>query len=330
MKYPIIIKRSALALIRNIIIAELAAFLFLFFSTFLANYQKVYSLAFNKIIRYDYFLIIATSLFQLVITLIVFLKWHNEQSEIREKEITMKKGIFSVSQNSLPLKNIESINYKQNLFERLTNCGTVVIRNSTTEKPVLFRNIENAEIISATIKSLAERAQLSESERTKKLSVLDIILNAENRNLEFKQTFRWDVRQKIVNRSLEKAVMKSIASFLNFNGGNLIIGLADNKTVFGLEQDYKTLDKQNRDGFENHFNNIFHGALGARFREFVKLRFETLNDREVCLVEALPSDGPVYLKANNSEEFYIRTGNSATPLTMSETADYIKSRWGEV
>lgn len=330
MKYPIAIKRSPLALIKNIVIIEMIAGLLLFISTFLANYQEVYSLAFVKVIRYDYFLIISASLFQLVITLIVFLKWHNEQYEIREKEIIARKGIFSVTQNSLPLKNIKSVIYKQNLLEKLTNCGTVVIHSSTSEIPVFLRNIEEAETVSSIINNLTDRIAISDAERAKKSSVSDIILKGENRNLEFKQTFRWDVRQKIVNKLLEKTTMKSVASFLNFNGGNLIIGLSDNKTVYGLEEDYKTLVRQDRDGFENHFNNIFHGMLGPRFREFVKLNFETLNDREVCLVEVLPSDGPVYLKSNNSEEFYIRTGNAATPLTMSEAADYIKSHWGEV
>jgi predicted HTH transcriptional regulator len=123
--------------------------------------------------------------------------------------------------------------------------------------------------------------------------------------------------------------MKAIASFLNLDGGKVIIGVSDNKSVNGLEADYGSLPRTDRDGFENHFNHIFNIMLGARFRQFVKLNFEKISNRDICLVEISPSDSPVYVKVNNAEEFFVRTGNATTSLIMSETAEYIKSHWKE-
>lgn len=321
MKYPVIIKRSPLALIKNIILIELLAGFLLFASAYLTNYEKFYRLVFGGLIRYDYFLVLAASIFQLVLTMAIFLRWHNENYELREKEIIRKRGILAVTQTFFPLKDVKSVSFRQDLFEKLTNCGTVAVDNFK------LRHIENGEVLADTIKSLVERIG-DKTQDSQKLSVLDLILNGENYHLEFKQSLRWDLRQDIVNKDLEKAAMRTIASFLNVEGGSLLLGVADNKTVAGLEQDYQSLPRQDRDGFENHFNHIFNSMLGPRFRPFVKLNFEKINNRDVCLVQIGPSDSPVYLKANSAEEFFIRTGNAVAALAMSEAQDYIKSRWG--
>lgn len=316
-------------MIRNIIFVDVIAGILLVFSAYLFNVESFLHHTLARFIRYDFSLVLATSLLQLFITLAVFFRWINENYEIREKEIIIKKGIFSVTQKSFPIKDIKEALYRQNLLEKLTNCGTVVLYNFDSKTLLSLRNIENAEIIADTLNSITGKINFSDAEKEKKLSVLDLILAGENNNLEFKQTFRWDEKRRTINKELERAAMKEVASFLNLEGGNLILGVNDNKSVNGLESDYKTLGRQDRDGFETHFNNIFNSTLSPRFRQFVKLNFDKINNRDVCLVKVSPSDAPVYLKANNSEEFYVRTGNTTTSLTMSEVADYIKTHWKE-
>ena len=329
MKYPIIIKRGPLSLIRNIVFVEMAATILLVFAAYLFNVESFLHYTLARFVRYDYSLVLATSSLQLLITLAIFFRWTNENYEIREKEIIRKKGIFSVTQSSFPIKDAKEVVYRQNLLEKLTNCGTLIIRNFDSKSVLFLRNIENAELISDTLKNLIEKINLSEAGKDQKLSILDLILGGEANNLEFKESLRWDGKRKILNKELERTAMKSVASFLNLEGGRLVLGVSDNKSVNGLEEDYKTLPRTDRDGFENHFNHIFNTVLGARFRQFVKLNFEKINGRDICLVEVAPSDAPVYLKTNNSEEFYVRTGNATTSLIMSEAADYIKSHWKE-
>lgn len=301
----------------------------LLISTYSFNVESFLNQTLGRFIRYDFLLVLATSALQLFLTFIVFLRWHNENYEIREKEIIRKKGIFSVIQKSFPIKDMKEVVLKQNLLERLTNCGTVVVRNFNSKSFLSLRNIENAELIADALKKLIEKINLSEAEKDQKLSVLDLILGGETNDLEFKESFRWDIKRKTLNKDLEKTTMKAVASFLNLDGGKLILGVSDNKSVNGLETDYQTLPRVDRDGFENHFNHIFNTTLGPRFRQFVKLNFENINGRDICLVEVSPSDAPVYLKTNNIEEFYIRTGNTTTALMMSEATDYIKSHWRE-
>lgn len=155
----------------------------------------------------------------------------------------------------------------------------------------------------------------------------EIIKSGEHSKLEFKTTFRWDINRDQVNKDLEKAVMKTVAAFLNSDGGDLLMGVNDNGNLVGLEQDFNSLPKSDTDGFENHFNNVFSIMIGPEFRRFTRLKFENINSKIVCLVSIEPSYKPVYLKSDNGEDFYIRTGNVTTPLKMSEVATYISSWW---
>ena len=158
-------------------------------------------------------------------------------------------------------------------------------------------------------------------------NIEDIIRSGEHEKLEFKTTFRWDVNRGQINRELEKAVMKTIAAFLNSDGGQLLMGVDDSGNATGLDNDFTSLPKQNADGFENHFNNLFNTMVGPEFRRFVKLVFSDIDGKTVCLANVESSHKPVYLKTGDSENFYIRTGNVTTPLKMSETATYISSWW---
>jgi hypothetical protein len=163
--------------------------------------------------------------------------------------------------------------------------------------------------------------------KLKRFSLRRLIRSGENNKIEFKETFRWDTREKQINKNLEKVVMKEIVGFLNSQGGRLVIGVTDSGQVIGLENDYKTLTRGNKDGFENHLNHVIKSMIGVEFNEFLNISFEFQKEKEVCLIKVKASTKPVFLRANGQEEFYIRTGNATTPLTMSQAVDYISEHW---
>lgn len=149
----------------------------------------------------------------------------------------------------------------------------------------------------------------------------------EHEKLERKATLRWDMAAGKVNKSLERATMKTVAAFLNTNGGKLLIGVADDGAIVGMEHDYATLARKDADGLANHFGNLFNAMLGAHVRHLVTVRPVAIQDRECMLVSVASSGRPVYLSDDGKEEFFVRTGNSTTSLKLSEAAAYIQSRW---
>ena len=159
------------------------------------------------------------------------------------------------------------------------------------------------------------------------ISFGELLKKDEHNNLEFKSSFRWDYKENKVNKVIEKSVMKTVAAFLNSDGGHLVIGVDDKKKVVGLAKDIATLKKQDIDGFENHFNNIFHSMIGADLRQYISLTYSREGDSHCCVVRVEPSSNPAYLKSEDNEEFYIRTGNGTTSLKLSEANRYIKDKF---
>jgi len=159
----------------------------------------------------------------------------------------------------------------------------------------------------------------------KENEIEEMLHSGEHERLEFKNSLRWDVKRDQVNKELEKAIMKTVAAFLNSDGGHVLIGVGDKGQPTGLEKDFASLPKHDADGFENHFNNLFNQMIGPKFRRLVKLTFDKIEDKTVCLASVEPSQQPVYLKNGENEDFYIRTGNASTSLKMSEVAAYLVS-----
>jgi len=328
MKYPIVIKQSPLVLIRRIIEMEILISIFLFLASFLTNYEQLYrTFTFGRILRYDIFLFVAASVIQLLITVLVFFYWHSEEYRVKEKEIMYRRGFLVSRENSVLLKNVLSVEYKRSPLEFFLGYGTIILKLNNSNETFAIRSIDQAEIYANVIKETLYLVLERPLESRKKLSVLDLILEGEHRRLEFKQTFRWDLKKKVINKDLERSAMKTIAAFLNSGGGNLLIGIADNGSIYGLSDDIKTLVRKDNDGFENHFNQVFKATIGAGFREFVDVSFEKIEENEVCLVEVRGSKKPAFLRVNGDEEFFIRTGNTTTPLKVSEVNSYIESHW---
>ena len=155
-----------------------------------------------------------------------------------------------------------------------------------------------------------------------------IIRQGEGPYLEFKSSLRWDLSESRINRALEAVVLKTLAGFLNSPvGGTLLIGVADNGEILGLEKDYQTLKKPDQDGFEQVLMTSVSANLGADLCPFVHVLFHVLDDKAVCRVIVTPSNRPVFLEQGNAPKFFVRTGGATRELNIQEALDYVSGRW---
>ncbi|WP_020157025.1 MULTISPECIES: AlbA family DNA-binding domain-containing protein [Methylobacter] len=155
-----------------------------------------------------------------------------------------------------------------------------------------------------------------------------IIRQGEGPLLEFKSSFRWDMAESRINRALEGVVLKTLAGFLNSHeGGTLLIGIADNGEVVGLEKDYQTLKRQDQDGFEQTIMTAISTNLGADLCSFVHVLFHVIDGKEVCRLIVSPSIRPVFFNQGNTPKFYVRTGGGTRDLNIQEALGYISGRW---
>jgi hypothetical protein len=167
----------------------------------------------------------------------------------------------------------------------------------------------------------------------RKVSLEELISEGENDDIEFKETFRWDIRRMEVSKDLEGVILKTIAAFSNAQGGRLLIGVTDGGEVVGLERDYKSLGGGGKDKFELHLTNLVQKSFGHAFAATkVAVTFPEILGVEFCSIEIKPANKPTFLKVSvkggpAQEHFYVRSGNSSPGLSLGEAQTYIDERF---
>ena len=154
-----------------------------------------------------------------------------------------------------------------------------------------------------------------------------IIDKGENDLIEFKSSLRWDYKQEKVNKALELVIVKTISAFLNTLGGMLFIGVDDEGNILGLDRDYRSMSKNNRDGMLLTLTNLINRHLGKSTHKFITINIISINGKDVCIINIEKSAKPIFLGKNEKEEFYIRASASSQPLGLRESYKYIKSHW---
>ena len=165
------------------------------------------------------------------------------------------------------------------------------------------------------------------------ITIEEIISKGETADLEFKSTLRWDLRTQAINKKLEDVVIKTVAAFANAQGGTLLIGVADDGEVLGLELDYDALGGASRDKFELHLRNLFNEKFGSSFvATKVQVTFPMVDELHICQVEISPAMEPLFVNVKDKEgrtqeKFYVRSGNSSQEMPLAEFQNYLRERF---
>jgi hypothetical protein len=167
---------------------------------------------------------------------------------------------------------------------------------------------------------------ISEPEETYERPIGELIELGESLTLEFKSTLQWDVIQNSKNKGLHHSVLKSISAFLNTAGGTLIIGVEDDGTICGLENDFK-LVQNSQDKFQQLIVSIIYEYIGPQYSQFIKLKFEPINGEQICVIDVHKSSEPVYMKSSKGKEFFVRVGNTTRSLDSEQTVNYVDMNW---
>ncbi len=157
----------------------------------------------------------------------------------------------------------------------------------------------------------------------------DLIVAGESKRIEFKQTARVNLHTKQRDPVIEQMVIKSVAGFMNAEGGTLLIGVTDTREVFGIETDYKTLGKkQDQDGFALWLNGLLDNTLGPTAASALHLSFEEFPGGTVCRVYVDPGKSPTFVRGGKGEaDLYVRLNNATRLLNTAEAVEYVRTRW---
>ena len=149
-----------------------------------------------------------------------------------------------------------------------------------------------------------------------------LIRAGESTTLEFKSTMRTNLRTGKAGKEIEIAWLKTVAAFMNSDGGILLIGVDDTGNILGIDAD----NFANEDKCRLHFKNMLNTHIGAEFTRFIHLKIVTITEKTVLIVECERVRRPVFLSIGKQEDFFIRSGPSSIKLSMSQMVKYLGER----
>jgi predicted HTH transcriptional regulator len=114
--------------------------------------------------------------------------------------------------------------------------------------------------------------------------------------------------------AITHACLKTIAAFLNTDGGLLLIGVADDGSIVGIERD----GLQNADKFQRHLWNTLRQSLGEVSSINVNTEVLPVDDKSICLVECKPSAEPVICKSERRQRRVLHTDRAEHNSSDSE------------
>lgn len=159
------------------------------------------------------------------------------------------------------------------------------------------------------------------------VKVEDLLASNESDKLEFKSTLRFDRRENLVSPDVQFSVIKTVAGFLNSEGGNLIIGVDDDGQVLGLDLDLQSFkNKPNIDGFQLHLVEILNNNFGSLVTTNMVISFPKVGDTVVCWIKVIQSNELTFVKSKGQECAFVRMGNSTKKLSPQEQSNYEKKR----
>ncbi len=170
---------------------------------------------------------------------------------------------------------------------------------------------------------LKDLPKLSIDGRHYEEDLYSLIHSGEGTHLEFKSTMRKNLRSGKFGKEIELAWLKGVAAFMNTEGGILLIGVADDGSILGIEAD----EFENEDKCRLHFKNLFNQHLGPELSRFVHFALYLLEGQQVVAIECERAEAPVFLRNKQSEAFYIRSGPSNMELSISQAISYLRRRF---
>lgn len=160
-------------------------------------------------------------------------------------------------------------------------------------------------------------------------STADLLAEGESARVEFRWSARIDPRTRQADPVIEQMVVRTLAGFMNADGGILLIGVSDAAEVTGIEADCWTFE-ENPDsaGFALWLNRVLDTMIGPSAASNVSLAFEPLGDGTVCRADVRGGMGPAFVRSGKGDAaLYVRLGNSTRLLNTAEALEYVSKHW---
>ncbi|ABV50065.1 Hypothetical protein P9215_04491 [Prochlorococcus marinus str. MIT 9215] len=154
------------------------------------------------------------------------------------------------------------------------------------------------------------------------------IKQGESTTVEFKETLSLDIREsqkkdfnlKKERKKIEHSVLKTIAGFLNSEGGTLFIGVRDkNNEIVGIGNEKQLVFGSSIDKMRLHLENLINREFD-KGNPLIKVSNPEVFKKSILVINCSPSKKPVFIDG----KFYIRKGPRTDDLNTEEYHNYLE------
>lgn len=241
----------------------------------------------------------------------IVLSYNLIASEITDHKIKKEKWILIhniLKEGLLNINNIPTVNENQSkLLELIQEDESRVLEFKSS----LFTPIPDKNKRSLIVHFNEERKIALENNNSEKLSLIEEKIN--------------DLSNNNAQKAVIHSAMKTLVAFANSDGGDLILGLEDNKNILGLEFDFSSLNKKDNqfDSFRLRFDQYIGEYIGTDFNNLLEdAKFVNIDNQNLYWVKVKKSKTAVFLKkdekGNNTSDVWVRAQASSNKVTKAE------------
>lgn len=170
---------------------------------------------------------------------------------------------------------------------------------------------------------------------------MEIIREGESNQVEFKSSLVSYINrygELGYSKHIKFKIIKTIASFLNSNGGFLFIGVKDDMSILGLDSDF-SLAQSKLDNPKDYFRLEVDRIIKEHFKisaTNITGEFIELNNKQVYIMKIEPSLKPIFVfnrtnkdESKHRKEFYVRLTGASSILypEIDDIVDYCLNHW---
>jgi serine/threonine protein kinase len=168
--------------------------------------------------------------------------------------------------------------------------------------------------------------------RTARADIEKLLAADESATLEFKSVLRPSVgypkagdarREERLGPMTKYPALKSLAAFLNTDGGTLVIGVTDDRTTIGIEVNFPDYKGSVRDAWRLSFDDLVSRYLGGEALNYMDLQLEPWQGHTIAIIRCSPSKEPMWIE----DDLYVRRTASTEKLTARHALAWCRQRW---
>ncbi len=157
-----------------------------------------------------------------------------------------------------------------------------------------------------------------------------LLAGGEAADVEFKSTARRNLVTGERDPKIELVIAKTVAALANGSGGSLLIGVADDGSVLGLDADLDLMKQPDVDRYELWLRDYLSTSVGAAATTSLAVSFPIVSGRQICLVRVPQATRPVFVTPGKGDgpQLWVRIGNSTRQLPLDQALAYASDHFG--